>query len=260
MSTTSPGDDTIDNIVTAPVGVAAVADLAIVKSHDGSQVRAGDNTTFTFVVDNITGPSNAIADVVISDVLPVGFTFLAATGPWKSVPGDPATVGGQPVSCTYVAAGVPVPLPARATAGDLVMWVETSPSLLPSTLRNTASVDSPTTDPNPANDSSFVDVTIVTETDLTITKTAGESPAVIGDAVTWTLVVTNAGPSNAFDVTVTDAVPSSVIAVTAVGGTDWRCAVTGNLVSCLHVGPSRRSTQPPSRSPARSPPRPSRSW
>ena len=237
MSTTSPGDDTIDNIATAPVGVVAVADLAIVKSHDGSQVRAGDNTTFTFVVDNITGPSNAVADVVISDVLPVGFTFLAATGPWDCVPGDPAAVGGQLVSCTYVAAGVPVPLPAGATAGDLVMSVATSPSLLPSTLRNTASVDSPTTDPNPANDSSFVDVTIVTETDLTITKTAAESPAVIGDAVTWTVVVSNEGPSDAFAVTVTDAVPASVIDVAAVGGTGWTCDVVGNLVSCAHVGP-----------------------
>jgi uncharacterized repeat protein (TIGR01451 family)/fimbrial isopeptide formation D2 family protein len=236
VSTTSPGDDPADNTATAPVDVIAVADLAIAKTHDGSQVRAGETTTFTFRVDNIAGPSNAVADVVIADILPIGFTFIGATGPWDCVPGDPDAVGGQPVACTHVAAGVPAPLPAGTTAGDLVMSVATSPSLLASTVTNTATVDSPTTDLNPVNDSSSVDVAVVTETDLTITKTATESPVVIGDAVTWTVVVTNEGPSDAFDVAVTDTVPASVTGVAVDGGADWTCSVTGNDVSCNHVG------------------------
>jgi uncharacterized repeat protein (TIGR01451 family) len=236
VSTTSPGDDPADNTATAPVDVIAVADLAIEKTHDGRQVRAGDITTFTFRVDNIAGPSNAVVDVVIADVLPVGFTFVGATGPWDCVPGDPDAVGGQPVACTYVAAGVPVALPAGATAGDLVMSVATSPSLPASTVTNTATVGSPTTDLVSANDSSSVDVTIVTEADLTITKTTVDSPAVIGDELTWTVVVTNQGPSDAFDVTVTDTVPTSVTGVAVDGGADWTCTVAGNDVSCRHVG------------------------
>jgi large repetitive protein len=236
VSTTSPGDDPGDNSDSADVDVDAEADLVIVKAHDGSQVRAGENTTFTFTVDNVAGPSNAAADIDISDVLPVGFTFIAATGPWDCVAGDPATVGGQPVTCTYVTGGVPANLPAGATAGDLTMTVASASSLAPSTLRNTAEVRSPTVDPDTTNNSSFVDVVVVTETDLTITKTVTDSPAVIGEAVTWTVVVTNQGPSDAFDVTVTDTVAASVTAVTADGGLDWTCDVVDNDVSCVHVG------------------------
>lgn len=236
VSTTSPGDLPAGNSSSSSVAVAARADLAITKTHDAGPVRAGENTTFTFSVNNVMGPSDAAADVEIDDVLPLGFTYLGATGPWACVPGDPNAPGGQPVTCTYVAAGVPVPLPADATAADLVMTVSTSSALLPSMARNTASVDSPTVDPNSGNDSSFVDVTIVTETDLTITKTVAVSPVVIGDEVTWTVVVENEGPSDAFDVTVDDSVPASVSGVTVDDDADWACTVTGNDVSCIHVG------------------------
>ncbi len=236
VRTTSPGDDTSDNTATAQVTVNAEADLAILKTHDGSQVRAGDDTTFTFRVDNLIGPSDAAADVVIDDVLPVGFTYVGSTGPWVCVAGDPAAPAGQPVACTYVVSGVPALLPAGATAGDLVMTVSSASSMLPSTVTNRAEVSTPTVDPNALNDSSQVDVAVVTETDLVISKTASVSPAVIGDTITWTVVVSNEGPSDAFDVTVTDSVPVEVTDVAADGGTDWVCDVIDNDVSCVYVG------------------------
>ena len=186
VSTTSPGDLPAGNSSSSSVAVAARADLAITKTHDADPVRAGDNTTFTFSVNNVIGPSDAAADVEIDDVLPLGFTYLGATGPWACVPGDPNAPGGQPVTCTYVAAGVPAPLPAGRDRGRSGPDGVTSSSLLPSTVTNTASVASPTVDPDSADDSSVVDVTIVTETDLTITKTVVDSPVVIGDEVTWT--------------------------------------------------------------------------
>ena len=236
VQTTSPGDDTSDNTATAQVTVNAEADLAIVKTHDGSQVRAGDVTTFTFRVDNLIGPSDAAADVVIDDVLPVGFTYVGSTGPWDCVAGAPAAPAGQPVACTYVVSGAPARLPAGATAGDLVMTVSSASSMLPSTVTNRADVSTPTVDPNPLNDSSQVDVTVVTETNLGITKTASVTPAVIGDDITWTIAVSNTGPSDAFDVTVIDSVPASITDVVVDAGGDWSCTVTGNDVACDHVG------------------------
>jgi large repetitive protein len=229
VSTTSPGDLPAGNVAVASVDVAAEADLGVVKSHDGSPVVAGDVTTFTFDVDN-GGPSDAVAAVTLTDTLPVGTTFVSSSGSWNCVAGDPAAVGGQVVVCTYLVAGVPAPLPAGSSADLLVMQVRTSSTLLPTTLTNSAVVASPTTDPNSDNDVGTVDVDIVTQTNIAIAKTS-DPDAVIGDTVTWQVVVSNLGPSDALDVVVTDSLPATVTDVAA-SGTGWTCTVLGDDVTC----------------------------
>jgi len=237
VSTTSPGDDPGvggGNVATADVDVIAQADLGVVKSHDGSPVIAGDITAFTFDVGNV-GPSDAVADVTVTDTLPIGMTFVSSSGSWDCVAGDPAAVGGQAVVCTYLVAGVPAPLATGSSADLLTMQVRTSSALLPTTLTNSAEVASPTTDPNSLNDVSTVDVDIITQTDLSIEKTS-DPEAVIGDTLTWQIVVSNLGPSDALDVAVTDSVPATVTDVAA-AGTGWTCAVVGNDIACTLDAP-----------------------
>src|SRR5262249_37564191 len=59
------------------------------------------------------------------------------------------------------------------------------------------------------------------QVDLAITKTNGQTSYVPGAPVSYTLVVTNAGPSTATDFTVSDAVPPSITGVVA------SCVATG---------------------------------
>jgi uncharacterized repeat protein (TIGR01451 family) len=66
----------------------------------------------------------------------------------------------------------------------------------------------------------------ISEADLQIQKTLVTNPVVAGSPVTYTLTVTNNGPSNVTGATVTDNVPSQVTGVT------WTCAITTGTGSC----------------------------
>ena len=79
------------------------------------------------------------------------------------------------------------------------------------TLANTATVAVPSgvTDPTPANNSATDTDTLTPQADLRITKTDGKSSVAAGSSDTYTIVVTNAGPSAVSGTTVIDAFPAS---------------------------------------------------
>ena len=63
-------------------------------------------------------------------------------------------------------------------------------------------------DPDPSDDEA-TDTTSVTPTaDLSITKSDGQTEAVPGEALTYTIVVSNAGPSAVVDMAVDDTMPA----------------------------------------------------
>jgi uncharacterized repeat protein (TIGR01451 family) len=64
-------------------------------------------------------------------------------------------------------------------------------------------------DPNPANNLATA-TTQVTSADLSVSKTASSDPAVPGTDLTYTLTVSNAGPTSASVVVVTDTLPTGV--------------------------------------------------
>ena len=69
--------DTDDNKDTDKVAVAALVDLAVTKSHTGT-FQVGQQAGYTIVVTN-NGPTPA-PDVVITDTIPAGLTFVSAAG------------------------------------------------------------------------------------------------------------------------------------------------------------------------------------
>ena len=60
-----------------PVTIAPVADIALTKTVQPSQVMFGENVTFTLIVHN-KGP-DAATDVFVDDPLPPGLAFVSAT-------------------------------------------------------------------------------------------------------------------------------------------------------------------------------------
>ncbi|MEN3280206.1 MAG: hypothetical protein V7607_1346 [Solirubrobacteraceae bacterium] len=67
--------------------------------------------------------------------------------------------------------------------------------------------------------------------DLSMTDSVSHSHVTVGDTVTYTLVVKNAGPDAASDVKVTDTLPSRLDARSA-SSTQGVCTVKGNALSC----------------------------
>src|SRR5205085_565793 len=79
-------------------------------------------------------------------------------------------------------------------------------------LRNTATVSSGTTDPIPGNDTSTATSTVNARADLAVIKT-GPATIIAGTDVTYTISVSNNGPSDAQGVALADALPAGTTLV-----------------------------------------------
>jgi uncharacterized repeat protein (TIGR01451 family) len=91
----------------------------------------------------------------------------------------------------------------------------------------TASAIADEVDPILSNNNASETVTVQDATDLSITKNASVSSANVGETFTYTLDVTNNGPSDASGVTITDTLPPEV---TFDSSPD--CSASGSTVTC----------------------------
>jgi uncharacterized repeat protein (TIGR01451 family) len=104
------------------------------------------------------------------------------------------------------------------------------------TLVNTATVSVPAgiIDPTPANNTATDTDTLTPQSDLAITKTDGRTTVVPGSNNTYTIVVSNVGPSQATGVSVTDIFPSTFsnvtyVAVATGGASGFTASGSGNI-------------------------------
>ncbi|WP_435745934.1 LPXTG cell wall anchor domain-containing protein [Nocardioides sp. SYSU DS0663] len=194
-------------------GIDVEADLGIVKTLVTTPVVAGERVTYELAVTN-HGPATSPAAIVVSDTLPTGLTFVSAAGT-----GWTCGATGQVVTCER---GAPL---ASGDAADVITLVAAVGSGVgATTLTNVASVDGPATDPVPANDSDDASTVVTEDTEVSVTKTAlGPDPVVAGTTTSFSVVVSNSGPSDARSVTVTDVLPAGMSLV-SVAGDGWTCA------------------------------------
>jgi len=200
------------------------SDLAIDKTCPANIV-AGNDISYTIHVTN-NGPHSATG-VYISDALPAGVTFVSATASQSIVPCtyDGGTnsvfcdVGfvqvGQEVSVTIV-----VTVPA-GTAGGTV-------------LSNTATTGGAVNDPTLANNTDTCNTTVGAQTgnaNLSVDKSDGPDPVLAGNQLTYTLLISNAGPDDATSVVLTDSLPSVTTFVSSVPGSPT-CTESNHLVTC----------------------------
>ena len=218
VSATSSDPNASDNTDTEITVVSGSADLSITKVDSPDPVVAGANLTYTLTVAN-SGPSDAVA-VQVVDVLPVGVSFVSAS----SGQGACSEVGGT-VTCS---------LGTVASGGIVVITidVQVDADLADgATLVNDASVSSGTADPVGANNSDSEPTTVTTSADVSITKIDSIDPVVAGTPLTYTVVVSNAGPSDALAVVVTDVLPAGLSFVSATS-TQGACVEAAGTVTC----------------------------
>src|SRR5205807_1899946 len=97
---------------------------------------------------------------------------------------------------------------------------------------NTASVASATDDPTTPEDRKSA-ASGKRQADLSIAKSDSPDPVLAGNNLTYTLSVTNAGPSNASSLSVSDPLPAGTTLVSATG-TGWTCTGT-TTVTCTRA-------------------------
>jgi uncharacterized repeat protein (TIGR01451 family)/LPXTG-motif cell wall-anchored protein len=242
-------------------------DLEIVKTDgDAIAIAGGDPFTYTLTITNVGGLSTG-EPVIVKDVLPEEFEWVS----YPEGPALPACEQGDPdvnvLTCELDPATVDLGgkstqlvLEARAKADTAVSGVG---------YENLSYVDSPLdpapeTPECPSTTPEDFSIEAVVEALVEAVDTSGnnvscDSTPVDGDATitvtkvdsiadgqlvnqdqpfSYTIQVTNNGPSPVTNVTITDEIPVGLVLDSAVGGAGWNaCSTAGGIVECTYPGP-----------------------
>ena len=210
------GTVNIFNAVTAScVTVTAQADVGVTNSDGTASAVPGMSTTYTIVVSN-AGPTTATS-VAVSDPLPAG----ATSGTWSGTNGSSGT-GALTDTIASLASGSTV---------TYTFSVQIGPSAT-GTLVNTVTVTA-ANDPNSSNNTATDTDSLTPQVDVGVTKTDGKTTVLAGSSNTYTIVVTNSGPSTATNVAVSDPLPAGVTSATWSGtnGHSGTGALTDTIAS-----------------------------
>ena len=192
---TSPDPNLNNNSASERTTISApqdTADLQITKRDLSDPIRAGETLTYTITVSN-TGPANATG-VVVTDTLPVSAALSSISASQGTCAETICTLGT--ISAT-----------SRAL---ITMTVNVYPTVT-GVITNTARVSANEADPIAGNNIAHEATTILHGlSDLQVTKYDLIDPVRAGEALTYTITVRNAGPTNASGVIVTDTLPISV--------------------------------------------------
>mgnify|MGYP000539146122 CR=1 FL=1 len=222
IGTDSNGCDNTDSVT---ITVGATSDIRLEKTVDIANPNVGDTVAFTLTATN-DGPSDDTGGSIVTDVLPIGYTYISDTGNaingnYNSVSGAwtlPALINGSSVSIT-ISASVNAP---TGTANEYTNIAEVT------TATNFDSDSAPNNDDGDQSEDDEASIATTPQVaDLEITNTISQPTANPGDALTLTVDVLNNGPNDATNINLDNIVPSGFV-VTSInnGGTQ-----TGNTIS-----------------------------
>ncbi len=216
VSSATSDDVPGNNTASASTGTTVSADVGLTQTASTNTPNAGSNVTYTITARN-NGPSQATG-VTVSDPLPLGFSYVSST------PGSTCVATNDNVTCTIGSL-------APNASSVVAITAHAAANLAAGTITNTATVTTSSPDPNSANDSASVAVSIAASADLAVTNTAATDPLIAGTNETYTIAVKNNGPSDAAGVVVSDPAVSGLTAQSA-SSTQGSCAISSGNVSC----------------------------
>ena len=232
-SDTMPANNSVDRnnstSDTANLNVVIPA-LVVAKTDNPDPAAPGGPLEYTVTVTNQGTPDVDATGVVLTDELPLEFQVILVT----PSQGTCSPLVGQVLTCALgtIASGNDATITLTGTVDP-----NTADG---STLSNTAYVTSVEGNngntggetPDDNDDERAVEDTLVGRMiDVAITKTVNDTSPNETDLITYTLNVTNNGPSQATDVTVTDTIPAGLTFVRFVP-TTLPCTFAAGTLTC----------------------------
>jgi uncharacterized repeat protein (TIGR01451 family) len=165
--------------------------------------------------------------VTLTDTLPAGLTGVSVTG-----------VPNVSWTCNTSDSLFTCDVDTIAVNDPTVLTIEATAPITGGVITNTVVITSTTYDPDPTSNTATVTTTVIPVADLGIEKQVAPVGSVgMGQPLTYTLVISNAGPSPVLDtVVVTDRLPSELGTVTA-SGVGWTCDFSAQpLLTCTLDG------------------------
>ncbi|RYD94997.1 MAG: DUF11 domain-containing protein, partial [Sphingobacteriales bacterium] len=189
---------TTNNSVTVTPVPVAQADLSVSKAVSPGVADVNTNVIFTIGVVN-NGPSVA-NNAVLKDQLPTGYDYVSSTvtsGSYNNTNGE-WLIGNL----------------ANGGSATLTITAKVKPTGIYLNTATTQPIVTTTADPVSTNNTASATPTVVPVTDLKVTKIAAKDilnnagTVNPGDVETFTITVTNTGPSSATNIIATDQLPS----------------------------------------------------
>jgi uncharacterized repeat protein (TIGR01451 family)/CSLREA domain-containing protein len=220
---THPDKSTSEFSANIPV-TAPEIDLSLTKTVDNPNPDVGSNVVFTVSVSNHPNVTDATG-VQVTDLLPTGYTHVGNDGGGSYVPGTGVWTVGN------VAAGSNATLHITAqvlASGDRNNVAEV-------TAADQTDVDST---PGDGTGDDYAEQSVTPLADLAVTKDDGLTGVTAGTSLTYTITVTNLGPSDVTGAAVDDTFDPSFFDVP---GVVWACAITtagSGTDACGDTGPT----------------------
>lgn len=223
-ATTTAGDSapltntaTVQTTINQPAGSAAELSVTMLDGPDPAV--PGQSLTYSITVTN--NSQNTATSTVVTDQLPPGVIFLSAIGPAGS--GAVVNNGVLTVNLGNITGG-----------GTAVVSITVMPTT-PGMLVNSASVTTSAGDSNPSNNTASATTTInpaaSTATDLQVTITDNPDPVSPGQALSYTITITNTGTNPAQGIVLTDTLSSGVAFLSVLGPSGSSSTQLGNTIT-----------------------------
>ncbi len=205
-----------NNSTTVVTSVNVACDLTVTNSGTPSPVTAGSNITYTQTITN-NGPANCSTGT-FTEATPANTTFVSVAAV-TSGGGTWTCPNSAPISCTNSSVAV-------GSTGTITAIYKVNTGTAAGTIIGDTDTGGTTTrDTNTSDNSATVNIAVAsaTQADLSITDSASPSPASAGGNITYTQVVTNAGPATAAAPVLTETLPANTTAVSLTGPAGWTC-------------------------------------
>ncbi len=171
----------------------AIVDLNVAQTVAPTPILVGNNLAYNVTVTN-SGPDDATGVTLTNAItIPGGqFTIVSVT------PSQGTCTGTGPISCSLGTIAAAANATVRIVLSPTIPTTGTPPNSV--TVTNTATASSNELDSLPPNNTNATSATVNASADLAIAQTVTPNPAASGSVVTYTITITNNGPSTASNV------------------------------------------------------------
>lgn len=229
--------DHSNEISTVSSAVTPRADVTVSKSANPDPVSAGQNLTYVVTATNVANNLSAADNVTITDTLPLNVTFISASpsaGTCGTTPGanTVTTVGSRTVTCNLGTIN-------NGAQRTVTIVVRPNTGTRGTTLTNSVSVTTSTVETDGSNNAATALATVNNPSlDLILNKVDTVDPVAVGDLMSYTITVNNAGASAAENVIVNDPLPAAGLSFQSVTPSAGSCPTQpavdslGGTVTC----------------------------